>query len=138
MTKTPFNPFARSKLKFEEPVRLVEKKYIGWSDQWELTYVSSRGALSYGLLQKSFAVGSLLTIDGTPMIVECASVSQEVGDTSVTVQVTAVTVASALSGNRSSASSTNTMPAADSRLGAPVSKEPATPRFGTSTRRIIV
>lgn len=136
MIQTPFNPFARSKLKFEEPIRLVEKKYVGWSDQWELTYVSSRGALSYGLLQKNFAVGALLTVDGTPMIVECASVSQDVGDTSVTVQVTAVTVASALSGNRSPASGTNTMPAADSPLAA--SKEPATPRFGTSTRRIIV
>lgn len=64
-----FNPFVRSQLKFEEPVRLVNRKFSATADTHTMTYHASRAALNSGVLDRQFSAGRTISIDGVTYVV---------------------------------------------------------------------
>jgi hypothetical protein len=90
------NPFARSRLKLEESVRLVSSEYRGWSNSYQLVYSVSRLAANAGLLERQFKPGAIITIEGNNLIVTQATMEIEVSE--ARIQVDAVPFSAVLAG----------------------------------------
>ena len=116
-----FNPFERSRLKFEEPLLLISHNYDGVTGFHYIQYRASRSAANAGLLAKQFAIGKPLAIEGETVVVRNVALTATSGMVDeVTVRVEAVDFAAVLKG-----------------LIKPPIAEITLPNFGPAKRRIL-
>lgn len=95
----PFsNPFARRQLKFVEPVTLAgAPEYDGWSRRWTIRYTAARHAV--GVVEKQFARGKLVTVEGQSLVIESSTISFEANEEGrLTATVVAASVTDILAG----------------------------------------
>lgn len=94
----PFsNPFARRQLKFVEPVLLASQMYDGWSRRWTIRYTAARHAV--GVVEKQFARGKLVTVEGQSLVIESSTISFEANEEGrLTATVVAASVTDILAG----------------------------------------
>lgn len=99
MNVNPFaNPFARRQLKFVEPVTLAgTPEYDGWSRRWTIRYTAARHAV--GVVEKQFARGKLVTVEGQSLVIESSTISFEANEEGrLTATVVAASVTDILAG----------------------------------------
>lgn len=130
---TPFNPFARSKLKFAEPLALVSSVFEGWTNTYKLEYRASRSAANVGLLEKQFKIGTPLVVDGKHVVVREATFTHTNSSVDeVTIRVEAVDFAAVLKGALNSDLARPTIPSTGAAPDAI-----SIPRPASSSRRIL-
>jgi len=99
MNANPFaNPFARRRLKIVEPVTLSgPPEYDGWSRRWTIRYTAARHAV--GVVEKQFARGKLVTVEGQSLVIESSTISFEANEEGrLTATVVAASVTDILAG----------------------------------------
>ncbi len=127
-----FNPFARSRLKFEVRPTLIQRDYDSLADRHRLRYIIPRGSGIHGGLEKQFAIGGLLEVDDLRLVVESSSITYSNDDAfNTTVEVVALDFQAVLSGSTTPA----IRRAANKPKGEPTPAQPV--RFGHAPRRIL-